>query len=168
MARKIANGITFFRIAGSVVMLFFPVFSIGFYTFYLLCGISDMIDGKIARTSKEINVYGAVLDSLADFVFLVLSFVKLISVIRLPLFVWIWVALIALVKIGLNVYSLIYFDSLLSLHTLLNRITGILMFIFPFVILLVDVKYVSVALCVSATFAVIGEAIYVKKGTAVL
>jgi hypothetical protein len=42
------------------------------------------------------------------------------------------------------------------------------MFIFPFVILLVDVKYASVALCVLATLAVIGEAIYVYKGTAVL
>ena len=45
----IANFITGSRIIFSLAMLTFPVFSAGFYFFYMLAGFTDMIDGTIAR-----------------------------------------------------------------------------------------------------------------------
>ncbi|MBQ1314269.1 MAG: CDP-alcohol phosphatidyltransferase family protein, partial [Clostridia bacterium] len=44
-----ANTITFFRIAASIVLLFCPVFSPAFYVFYIAAGLSDMLDGFMAR-----------------------------------------------------------------------------------------------------------------------
>lgn len=49
MKKHIANIITSCRILCSIIMMFFPVFSIMFYIMYLLCGLTDMIDGTIAR-----------------------------------------------------------------------------------------------------------------------
>lgn len=45
----IANAITYCRIIISMLMFLFSVFSPEFYVCYLLAGISDMIDGTIAR-----------------------------------------------------------------------------------------------------------------------
>lgn len=46
---SIANIITGIRIVSSVIMLFCQVFSPAFYSFYIVAGVSDMIDGIVAR-----------------------------------------------------------------------------------------------------------------------
>ena len=55
-----ANIITACRVVCSILLLFFPLFSSGFYVTYLLCGFSDMIDGTVqekqtARTVRAQN-----------------------------------------------------------------------------------------------------------------
>ncbi|MGX8715761.1 MAG: CDP-alcohol phosphatidyltransferase family protein [Lachnospiraceae bacterium] len=47
-----ANAITIFRMAASIVLLFCPVFSPIFYALYLIAGLSDMVDGIIARKTN--------------------------------------------------------------------------------------------------------------------
>ena len=47
--RSLANYITFSRILCSVALLFFPAFSTAFYALYITAGVSDMIDGWVAR-----------------------------------------------------------------------------------------------------------------------
>ena len=54
---------------GSVFLLFLPVFSPGFYVVYLLCGLSDMADGTIARKTNSVSKPGSQLDSIADLIF---------------------------------------------------------------------------------------------------
>ena len=69
MIKNVANILTSFRILGSILLLFFPMFSVEFYTIYLLCGFSDMIDGTIARKTNSTSELGAKIDSVADLVF---------------------------------------------------------------------------------------------------
>ena len=69
MRKQIANIITSSRILCSIFMLFFPAFSVAFYILYLFCGITDMIDGTIARKTYSTSAFGAKLDTVADFVF---------------------------------------------------------------------------------------------------
>ena len=52
-----------------ILLLFFSPFSIQFYIVYLSCGLSDMIDGTIARKTYSTSAFGAKLDTVADFVF---------------------------------------------------------------------------------------------------
>ena len=66
-----ANTITFFRIAVSIVLLFCPAFSPPFYVFYIAAGLSDMLDGFVARKTDTVSKFGARLDTIADFVFVV-------------------------------------------------------------------------------------------------
>ena len=56
MAKRIANILTGGRILGSILLLFFPAFSLAFYIVYLLCGFSDMIDGTVARKKAPVGL----------------------------------------------------------------------------------------------------------------
>ena len=51
-----ANTITFFRIAVSIVLLFSPAFSPAFYALYIAAGLSDMLDGFAEVTSLN-NIF---------------------------------------------------------------------------------------------------------------
>ena len=62
MKKHIANIITAPRILLSVVLLFLPILGAGFYVIYLLCGVTDMIDGTVARKTGAVSEFGAKLD----------------------------------------------------------------------------------------------------------
>ena len=100
MTKHIANILTGCRIFGSILLLFFPAFSLEFYITYLLCGFSDMIDGKIARKTNSTSRFGSQLDTIADLTFVVISLFKLLPVIHIPGWLWIWGSVIAAIKIS--------------------------------------------------------------------
>lgn len=84
MKKQLANIITLSRIVCSIWLLTLPLFSLRFYVVYLFCGFTDMIDGTIARKTQSVTELGSKLDSVADFIFVVVAFVKLLPVIILP------------------------------------------------------------------------------------
>ena len=99
MKKQIANIITSCRILSSFGLLFCPVYSACFYGLYIFCGLTDMVDGTIARKTGAVSSFGARLDTVADFLFVIASFVKLVPVIRIPVWIWGWAAAIAVVKL---------------------------------------------------------------------
>ena len=100
MTKHIANILTGCRIFGSILLMFFPAFSLGFYITYLLCGFSDMIDGTIARKTNSTSRFGSQLDTIADLTFVVVSLFKLMPAIHIPGWLWIWGGVIAIIKIS--------------------------------------------------------------------
>lgn len=90
-----ANIITCIRVLCSIGMLFVPVFSPTFYILYLIAGVSDMIDGMVARKRGTASAFGAKLDTVADLVMVTVCLIKLIPVSDLPLWLIIWIAVIA-------------------------------------------------------------------------
>ena len=50
--------ITGSRMVLSLTLLFIPLTSAWFYALYLLCGLSDMIDGTVARGTKSVDRKG--------------------------------------------------------------------------------------------------------------
>ena len=67
MRKQIANIITSLRIICSILMLFCRVPSIRFCLLYIFCGLTDMVDGAIARKTNAVSEFGARLDSVADY-----------------------------------------------------------------------------------------------------
>ena len=49
-----ANSITNIRIACGIALVFCPAFSPAFYTLYIIAGVSDMIDGTVARKREPL------------------------------------------------------------------------------------------------------------------
>ena len=67
--KQLPNSITFLRIPFSIAMLVVPPFSVRFWIFYLSSGLTDMMDGVLARKLHQESAFGAKLNSIADFVF---------------------------------------------------------------------------------------------------
>ena len=164
MRKHLANIVTGFRILGSLLLLFFPAFSLGFFITYLLCGFSDMIDGTIARKTNSASKFGSQLDTMADLVFVAVSLYKLLPAIHLPRWLWIWGGVIAVLKISSIIWGYVSKKQFLSLHTLMNKAMGLLLFLLPLTLSFVELKYSSTAVCSIATFAAIQEAVYVAAG----
>ena len=164
MKKQIANIITSCRILGSIVLLFCPVFSACFYGLYIFCGLTDMVDGTIARKTGAISEFGARLDTVADFLFVIASFVKLVPVIRIPVWIWVWAAVIAVVKLVNLVWGILGRKQMPSLHTIANKATGLCLFLLPLTMSFVDLRYTAPVVCVIATIAAIQEGYYIATG----
>lgn len=157
MKKHIANIITGFRIWGSILLLFFPAFSTEFYITYLLCGFSDMIDGTVARKTKSISAFGSKFDTAADFAFVAVSLIKLLPILHIPKWLWIWIAAIGMIKISNIVFGYACKKKFISLHTTMNKATGLLLFLLPLTVSFIELKYSSVAVCSIATFSALQE-----------
>ena len=157
MKKHLANIITGLRIIGSVVLLFFDVPSLPFYITYLLCGFSDMIDGAIARKTNAVSSFGSKLDTVADIVFMVVCAVKLLPMIYLPIWVWMWIAVIALIKVTNIIWGFVRKKQLVDYHAVLNKITGSLLFLLPFTLQFIEPMYSFAVVCMIATIAAIKE-----------
>ena len=159
--KYIANVLTGCRIFGSVLLLFFPAFSVMFYILYLFCGFSDMIDGTIARKTNSTSKFGSQLDTIADLLFVVAAMIKLLPVIHLPGWLWIWGGVIAVIKISNIIWGYVSKKLFISLHTIMNKVTGLLLFLLPLTISFVELKYTAIVVCSIATFSAIQEGVYV-------
>lgn len=161
MTKHIANIITGCRILGSVLLLFFPAFSVTFYIIYLLCGFSDMVDGTIAVKTNSVSKLGSQLDTIADFVFVAAALFKLLPSLHIPQWLWIWIGVIAVIKIGNVICGYIFEKQFISLHTFMNKVTGLLLFMLPMTISFVELKYTAAVVCFVATFSSLQEGFYV-------
>ena len=164
MKKQIANIITFCRILGSIGLLFCPVFSTCFYGLYLFCGLTDMVDGTIARKTGAASTFGARLDSVADFLFAAVSFGKLLPVVRIPVWIWVWAAAIALVKLVSLIWGFLRRKQIPSLHTILNKVSGLCLFLLPLTVALVELRYTAPVVCAVATIAAVQEGYYIAAG----
>ena len=138
---------------GSMFLLFLPINSLSFATMYLLCGFSDMIDGTVARMTHSSSAFGARLDSLADTLFVGASFLKFLPVIALPSWMWLWITVIAIIKCSSILLGFVVQKTFVTHHTILNKITGAMLFFLPFTLNTVKLEYTASAVCVLATCA---------------
>jgi len=161
MTKHIANIITGCRIFGSILLLFFPAFSVAFYIIYLLCGFSDMVDGTIARKTNSTSKFGSQLDTIADLIFVVVSLFKLLPAIHITQWLWIWGGVIAVIKIGNIIWGYVSKKQFISPHTIMNKATGLLLFLLPLTISFAEVKYTAIVVCSIATFSAIQEGVYI-------
>ena len=161
MKKYIANTITSCRILCSLLILLFSVFSAQFYALYLFCGFSDMLDGTVARKTNCVSEFGAGFDTVADLIFVAVSLVKFLPIINIPMWLWIWIVGIAIIKISHIMWGFVHKKKLISLHTLMNKTAGVLLFILPLTLRFVELKYSSVLVCSVATLSAIQEGYYI-------
>lgn len=150
MKKYIANLITFNRIILSIILIFVPLLSTKFYVLYLLSGLSDMADGIIARKIQISSRLGSILDSIADFVFFISCSVKILPTLDVPIWLWIWI-------ISIFILKMLTMKLLVSIHTTQNKIMGVVLFLLPFAIHLINLKYIIILSCLLATFILMQE-----------
>ena len=157
-----ANIITIIRILCSIAILFCPVFSVAFYSLYIAAGLTDMIDGWVARRTNTVSEFGAKLDTIADFVFVVICLVKLLPIMDVPVWLYVWIGIIAVIKIINIVSGYVVQKCFVAVHSVMNKVTGALLFVFPLTLSFIDLKYSATAVCIFATFAAIQEGHFIR------
>ena len=158
-----ANIITGFRVLISIALLFCPVFSLEFYTLYLIAGVSDMIDGTIARRTNTVSGFGARFDTAADFVFVVVCMIKLLPVINMQIWLCVWIVIIALIKTVNIISGYIVQKKLVAVHSVMNKVTGVLLFILPLTFSIIPLTYSAIPICAVATFAAVQEGYFIRR-----
>ena len=160
----IANCITVSRLLFSLAMILFPPSSVPFAVLYVLCGVTDMLDGFVARKLHTESKIGEMLDSAADLFFAVVYAVKILSFLNIPLWMWIWVAVIGAVKITSILIASTKAHRLLIEHSFGNKLTGLLLYLLPLSVCAAAVKYGATLVCAVATGTVIKEMNNKKEG----
>lgn len=154
------NVISALRIAGSICLLFCDVFSWPFWVLYASCGISDMFDGWLARKLYAESKTGAILDSVADIVFVTCCAIRLLPVLEIPAWLWIWAGVIVIIKMVNQISALFVCKRFCFLHTVANKLTGLLLFL-TVPTMFWSMIPISIVAAIS-TFAAVQEGHYIR------
>ena len=160
--KNIPNYISISRIIMAIALFIPKTLSIQFYIIYIYCGVSDILDGFLARKYKITSQLGAKIDSIADMLFVWVSLIKILPVITIPIKIYIWIIIIVLIKVFNIILGYIQYRKLILLHTVANKITGLVLFVIPLIIGFIDIKILESLICGIATFSAIQEAYYIK------
>ena len=158
MKRHIPNIITLSRIPMALALPFVQSCPAIFWTLYLLCGLSDVLDGALARATGTVSRLGERLDTIADIIFVAVWIALFIHAMNVGRWLWIWTGVIALIKVVNVISGFAMKKGFVAKHTLANKATGILLFLLPMIILweVIKVPYI-VLVCLLATFAAVQE-----------
>lgn len=137
--RNLPNMISIARIAISVIIFFTFNHTKLFIVLYLLCGISDVLDGYIARKTNTQSITGARIDSAADFLFTIVIFAYFIDKCGdILLQYWMLPVIVAGIRIINIIIAVLRYHTITILHTYGNKLTGLFLFFLPIVYSLTD------------------------------
>ena len=131
---NVADVITLLRIFGTLLLFFFTPLTKSFLFLYALTGLTDVLDGWIARKTKTASDFGARLDSIADLIFYAVILVRILPILvsTLPSEIWYVVAAVLCIRISAYITAAIKYRRFASLHTYLNKCAGFAVFLIPF------------------------------------
>ncbi len=148
-----ANILTASRFLFAVGMVLANLFSAAFWVCYLGGGISDLLDGPVARALHIQSEIGAKLDSAADLVFAAVMAVVIVQNIELPAWLWVCAGCAAAVRVVSYGVGFLKYHTFSALHTYGNKATGALIFAFPLLYAFLGLTASGVILCVTALFS---------------
>lgn len=152
-----ANILTASRFLFAAGMVLADSFSTLFWVCYLGGGISDLLDGPVARALHIQSEVGAKLDSVADLVFA--AAIAVVVVRSVPLSTWLWVCAGCVATVRLAGYGVGFakYHSFSALHTCANKATGALIFAFPLLYAALGLTVSGAILCAAALFSSMEE-----------
>ena len=127
---NLPNGITAARMAGTAALLLVRPLTPGFYILYTLTGLTDVLDGWIARRTGTASDFGARLDSAADLLFYAVVLCRLLPIldVRMPPEIWYAVGGVLLLRLLGYAVAAVRYRRFAALHTKLNKLTGLCVF----------------------------------------
>lgn len=163
--KNLANILTLSRSAGTVVLLFTPFLTKKFFIVYIISGVTDVLDGWVARITHTTSKLGSKLDSISDLFFYTVMMHKIMPYLKryLPDYIWAGIYITLLIRIVLYVCYALFNKKFMSNHTILNKITGLLLFILPFFVPTNYFVAYSHVVCAIAFIAAIYEVFLVLK-----
>ena len=155
----VANGVTLLRIIGTIVLIFVNIMSPLFLVIYTLTGLTDVLDGRLARRTGTASPFGAKLDSIADLLFYTVVLIKSVPflLVILPLPIWYAAAVVLLIRIVSYLTAAIKYHLFAALHTYLNKLTGVAVFLIPYMFIVSSGVAYCWSICILAFLASLEE-----------
>lgn len=157
--KAIPNCISISRIFFSLILFFVKPLSTVFYVIYIICGLSDIMDGFIARKTGTTSRLGAKIDSMADLVMTGVLLFVLYPIVNPAAQIIVWIISIGIIRAASMVVALKKYKSFAILHTYGNKITGIGLFIFPILLPYIHATVLMYIICAVASISAIEELI---------
>lgn len=127
----IPNILTGLRIVCSSLILIAPVYTNGFYLLYIVCGITDFLDGRLARRLHAASKSGASLDNIADYSLIASTILKVLPTLKIKTWALIWGFCMLTAHISSSVIAWVKFRRIVVLHTLANKLLGGVVYAVP-------------------------------------
>ena len=159
--KNLQNKITIIRIIFSIFIVLTKPFTLLFWILYIVCGISDILDGFVARSMKQESEFGAKLDSIADIIFISSVTIVLIPIIKIPYWIWICVVIVIFIRILSYLVGFKKFCTFTSLHTYANKLTGLLLFFIPVFYEMFNFDITVIILSISSILSSVEELIII-------
>lgn len=156
------NKLSFIRIIFSLLLFFTKPLSYLFFIIYLICSISDVLDGYVARKYNLVTDFGAKLDSIADMTMFLSLIIVLLPVLNFTLEIYVLILIIVILKIASAIYCYIKFEKLSTIHSYLNKITGLLIILIPVLLIFAPSENLIAIICIIATIAAIEEFLIIR------
>ena len=163
MKKNLANIISSIRIIGAVVLTFFDVRSTEFLIVYVICGLSDSLDGIVARWLHIESDLGRKLDSIGDVLLYSIMLLKVWPVLTRTLSYTSMAIIITLLATRLVLYTFygLTRHKFLSTHSLLNKLTSMMLFFLPLALRFTWGNYYCYLIMVTGTLATLGEIYFI-------
>ena len=155
--KSIANIVSIARIVLSIILALTKPLSIAFFAIYVVCGISDIFDGYIARKMNTTSKLGEKLDSIADLIMIMILIIVLYPMINLTVQIIIWIVTIGIIRAMSVMVVFVKHKTFAILHTYGNKITGLVLFTFPVSLAFDQSDVMIYIICVVASISAIEE-----------
>jgi len=155
--KSIANYISITRIFLALILALVKPLSITFFTIYLVCGISDVLDGYIARKTNTASKLGEKIDSVADLIMVVVLMIVLYPIIDLSAQIIAWIVILGIIRAVSMMVVFVKYKTFVILHTYGNKITGLVLFAFPLLLAFIQSDRLIYIICVVASISAIDE-----------
>ena len=152
-----ANYISIARMFLALTLALAKPLSIAFFAIYLICGISDIFDGYIARKTNTASKLGEKLDSFADLIMVAVLIIVLYPIIDPTVQIIVWIVIIGIIRAVSIMVVFVKYKTLGILHTYGNKITGLVLFVFPLSLAFVQSEVLMNIICVVASTSAIEE-----------
>ena len=81
-----------------------------------------------------------------------------------PVWMWFWCIIIAGIKVCNMTWGILFMKRLITLHTMMNKLTGLLLFLLPLTLHFLELSYSAIVVCAAATVSAIQEGHIIRNG----
>lgn len=155
--KYVPNILSIVRIVLSLPLLIIVPFTPWFMVLYALAGITDMIDGPLARRTGSVTALGANLDASADILLALIVLFRVIPFIEISAFAFAWVFVVIGIKLLAIFISFARHKEFVLLHTYANKFVAFAAFLFPLFYVRMDANVLLLILCALASVAFFEE-----------
>lgn len=155
MKKYFADIVTSSRIVLAIALFFFTDITAPYLIIYFICGITDAIDGPIARKLQTVSEHGALLDTIGD-VLTYVSFAKImIAKQAIPAWIIIWFVSAAVGILLSGLIAQVRFGKFYVVHSLFGKVMGFFAFLLPYAAYFDKTILCCCAVCTAATISAV-------------